>query len=362
VGRSPRYNSIAGAAREDAFGPAVITMMPENLVAKSEPESAQAAPPLLGRVFDIQRFSLHDGPGIRTTVFLKGCPLRCVWCHNPEGMTPTPEVSFLVEKCIACGECARVCEHGAHLLKTSNTQGSEATHVYDRNACQACGDCTEYCDAGTLEFVGRAMSVEDVMKEVTQDRAFYANSGGGLTISGGEPLAQIDFTVALLQAAREQGFHRCLETSGFASWQRFQPLLPLVDLFLFDCKETDEPRHRNFTGQSNLLIIDNLRSLHAAGAKIQLQCPVVPGFNDRQDHFAGIAELAKSLPHLEGIRLLPYHPLGESKLQRFGLNPSPNVPHEPLDPAQLDHWASWLRGTGVRVLNTDAVPASTPSP
>jgi pyruvate formate lyase activating enzyme len=205
------------------------------------------------------------------------------------------------------------------------------------------------------------MTVEEVMKEVAQDRAFYANSGGGLTISGGEPLAQIDFTVALLQAARDQGIHRCVETSGFASWQRFRPLVPLVNLFLFDCKEMDSQRHKDFTGQSNLLIIENLRSLYAAGAKIQLQCPIVPGFNDREDHFLGIAALTQSLPNLEGVRLLPYHPLGESKLQRFGLSPSPNMPHQPLDSAQLDHWANWLRDKGVRVLNTDASPASASS-
>jgi pyruvate formate lyase activating enzyme len=132
----------------------------------------------------------------------------------------------------------------------------------------------------------------------------------------------------LLRAAREQGFHRCVETAGFASWERFQPLVPLVDLFLFDCKETDAQRHADFTGQSNLIILENLRALHEAGAKVQLQCPIVPGFNDREDHLAGIASLAQSLPNLEGVRLLPYHPLGKSKLHRFGLSPAPKVPHQ----------------------------------
>jgi pyruvate formate lyase activating enzyme len=202
------------------------------------------------------------------------------------------------------------------------------------------------------------MTVEAVMKDVSQDRAFYLSSGGGMTISGGEPLEQIDFTLALLHAARELGIHRCVETSGFASWERFRPLLPLVNLFLFDCKEMDAQRHRDFTGQSNLLIIENLRSLHAAGAKVQLQCPVVPGFNDREDHFVGIATLAQSLPHLVGVQLLPYHPLGESKLQRFGMTPVPNMPRQPLDPAQLDHWAKWLRDRGMRVLNRESAPMS----
>jgi pyruvate formate lyase activating enzyme len=326
-----------------------------------ETQLAPGGSAVLGHVFDIQRFSLHDGPGIRTTVFLKGCPLRCLWCHNPEGVSASPSVSFLPEKCMACGECVRVCAHGAHRLEASEAQSGAVTHVYDRKACEKCGSCAEYCDSGALEFVGRPMTVGEVMKDVIQDRTFYLNSGGGMTVSGGEPLAQIDFTIALLRAAREQGIHRCVETSGFASWERFRPLLPLVNLFLFDCKEMDARRHRDFTGQSNLLILENLRSLHAAGAKIQLQCPIVPGFNDREDHFKGIATLAQSLPHLEGVLLLPYHPLGESKLQRFGLNPAADMPRQPLDPAQLDHWADWLRDQGVRGLNTAAASTSVSS-
>ena len=336
--------------------------MLKHLKVETETQHVPAAPIVLGRVFNIQRFSLHDGPGIRTTVFLKGCPLHCLWCHNPEGVGASPSVSFLPEKCMACGECVRVCAHDAHRLEGSDAQGSVVNHVYDREACEKCGSCTEYCDSGALEFVGRPMSGDDVMKEVIQDRTFYASSAGGMTISGGEPLAQIDFTIALLRAAREQGIHCCVETSGFASWERIRTLLPLVNLFLYDCKEMDAQRHKDFTGQSNLLILKNLQSLHAAGAKIQLQCPIIPGCNDREDHFNGIVALAHSLPHLEGVLLLPYHPLGESKLQRFGLSPATNMPRRPLDPAQLDHWANWLRDQGVRVVNTPGAPTSAPSP
>ena len=333
--------------------------MVQNLMARFQPLVPQADHVLLGGVFDIQRFSLHDGPGIRTTVFLKGCPLRCLWCHNPEGMSPSQAVSFLPEKCLACGECVRTCPNGAHQLVVSETEVSEVTHVYNRKVCAACGQCTETCDTGSLETVGRFMSVEAVMNEVKQDREFYATSCGGLTISGGEPLAQMDFTMSLLRAAREEEIHRCVETSGFATWERLRALVPLVNLFLFDWKETDEQRHAEFTGQSNQLILANLHALHKTGAKIQLQCPIIPGFNDRADHLAGIADLAHSLINLEGVRLLPYHPLGKSKLERFGLNPSARISHEPLDQSVLDYWASWLRDQGVRVLNSgNALPGS----
>ncbi len=323
----------------------------DNPTTISEPHAVLALSTPLGRVFDIQRFSVHDGPGIRTTVFLKGCPLRCVWCHNPEGIDAAPMVSFLPEKCLVCGECVRTCAHDAHRLVGSDMIGHPVVHLYNRDACETCGTCTRTCDSGALEFVGRPISVEDVMKEVSQDRTFYASSGGGMTISGGEPLAQIDFTVALLRAAKDQGIHCCVETSGFASWERFRPLLPLVDLFLFDCKETDPERHKVFTGQSNQLILENLWRLHEAGARIQLQCPIVPGLNEREDHFTGIAALAQSLPRLDGVQLLPYHPLGESKLQRFGLSPLANLPHQPMDPARLSYWSEWLRAKGVRVVS-----------
>ena len=325
--------------------------MPQREQTETAAEKAALARELTGRIFDIQRFSIHDGPGIRTTVFLKGCPLRCVWCHNPEGMNSSQVISFLPEKCIACGECVRICEHHAHGFEAAGANGSGVTHVYDRDRCEACGRCTEHCAARALEAVGRDLTVAEVMKEVRQDKAFYATSGGGLSISGGEPLAQIDFTIALLTATGEEGFHSCVETCGFASWARFKPLLSLVDLFLFDFKETDPQRHAEFTGQSNEVILKNLRALSDIGAKIQLQCPLVPGFNDREEHIDGIAALALSMPGITGVQLLPYHPLGKSKLDRFGLRPATNLSNEPLPKARLELWIDRLRAQGVRVLN-----------
>jgi glycyl-radical enzyme activating protein len=271
-----------------------------------------------GRVFDIQRFSTHDGPGIRTTVFLKGCPLDCLWCHNPEGIDPRPGLAFSGEKCGGCGECVRVCPRHAHSVQTVD---GTVEHAVDRELCQACGACAAVCDSGCVELVGRSLTVGEVMREVLADAPFYGRTGGGLTLSGGEPLMQIDFVAALLQAARAEGIHCAVETCGFVKWEFLERVLPLVDLFLYDYKVSDPRAHAELTGQSNALILDNLHRLYAAGARISLQCPLIPGCNDTAGHLAGIAALAASMPLLEGVRVLPYHPLGTDKLARFGRKP-----------------------------------------
>lgn len=302
-----------------------------------------------GRVFDIQRFSTEDGPGIRTTVFLKGCPLRCAWCHNPEGLSAQPSISYSPGKCIDCGECVAVCATGSHRIEKGQS-GSSPSHTYSRENCESCGRCTKSCPTHALELLGRELTVEEVLAEVLEDRAFYPHSGGGLTLSGGEPLAQVDFAIALLDAARKEGLHCCVETSGFATWSRFSRLLPVVDLFLYDYKETDPARHREYTGQSNEIILENLHALHDSGAAIELDCPIVPGFNDREDHLAGIIGLARSLPRLRGVRLLPYHPLGRDKLKRLGLPPLTPEPGA-VGAAKIASWIGRLRGHGVQVLN-----------
>jgi pyruvate formate lyase activating enzyme len=265
-----------------------------------------------GRVFDIQRFSIHDGPGIRTTVFLKGCPLNCAWCHNPEGISPRPVLSFNSGKCTFCGECVRVCPNQAHRLEPP-------VHALDRAQCKACGCCESVCDAGGLELVGRTMTVDDVMREVIADRPFYRRTGGGLTLSGGEPLMQIDFTIALLEQAKQAGIGCAVETCGLVAWSSFERVLPLADLILYDYKATDPDAHRRFTGRSNEVIVSNLRRVYAAGACIRLQCPLIPGYNDTADHLAGIQMLAAEMPRLEGISILPYHPFGAEKRAHLGL-------------------------------------------
>jgi glycyl-radical enzyme activating protein len=303
----------------------------------------EAAQPVHGKIVEIERFSVRDGPGIRTTVFLKGCPLRCLWCHNPEAMKGHAEVSFIGEKCIFCGECVAVCPSHAHTLEGS-------VHTLDRSLCQACGSCAEVCAAHCLELVGRDRTVDEVMAEVLRDRIFYQRSGGGLTVSGGEPLQQIEFTTALLRAAKAEALHCCIETSGFVPWERIAAVRPFVDLFLYDYKETDQQRHRQYTGQPNGRILQNLRQLHDDGANITLQCPIVPGCNDTEAHFSGIAALVASMPRLWGVRILPYHPLGKSKLERFGFAPVCDFNAKSPSQGQVEGWISSLERRGVRVL------------
>jgi pyruvate formate lyase activating enzyme len=203
--------------------------------------------------------------------------------------------------------------------------------------------------AGALEMVGRDISVSEALGEVLEDRPFYGPSGGGLTLSGGEPLAQFDFTAALLQAAKEQGVHCCLETSGYAPWHQLETLLGLVDLFFYDYKETDPARHAQYTGVSNELILDNLRALYSHGARIALRCPIIPGSTDREDHFAGIAALAREKPKLERVELLPYHPLGGGKAERLGMAASPSAATPTPDRAAIERWIGWFAAQGVRV-------------
>jgi glycyl-radical enzyme activating protein len=274
---------------------------------------------LKGMIFDIQRSSLHDGPGIRTAVFLKGCPLRCVWCHNPESQSTTREISFRPESCALCGECIITCLHAAHQIV-------DDIHVYDRSLCEKCGDCTETCLYEALKLTGQEQTVEEVMAVVLRDRPFYEQSGGGLTVTGGEPMLQPEFTLALLKAAKGEGLHTCLDTSGWTSQRALEQVLPFVDLFLFDYKATDPYIHKELTGVTNELILANLDFLVKQGATIRLRCPLIQGVNDTPGQLAGIAALSKRYPNLNGIDLMAYHNVGNAKYERYGLvNPLPNL-------------------------------------
>lgn len=289
-----------------------------------------------GLVFDIQRFSIHDGPGIRTTVFLKGCPLSCLWCHNPEGQEATSEMFFTPAKCVGCLSCVRMCERKCH-------RAEGGRHVYDRQTCVRCGACVRGCYAGALEIAGKEMTVEEVLREVEKDKPFYGNSGGGMTVSGGEPLLQHAFARALLKSARAAGLHICLETSGWGSEKRVLSIASFVDLFLYDVKDTDPARHRKHTGVPNDQLLANLAALDRKGARIILRCPVIPGINDRPDHFRALGRLADVLHGVEAVEVLPYHALGTSKSQRLGRTPRLPDLSAPSD-ATVQAWLDAIRG------------------
>ena len=291
-----------------------------------------------GLIFDLQRTSLHDGPGIRTTVFFKGCPLECLWCHNPESRSYKPEVSFNWEKCVNCLSCVKHCEHGAH-------QVEDANHVMIHALCVACGTCLPYCAHDALKKIGDEWSVEQVMAEVERDFDFYENSGGGITLSGGEPMGQFKFAVEILRACRERGIHTCVETSGFAPHLKFQEILPLVDLFLFDYKVTESASHQKLIGVSNDLIHQNLDYLYHQGAAIILRCPLVPGVNDTPVHLEGIGKISEMYPNLQGIELMAYHDLGKEKGLRLGQDyPLEGVKN--ADEATKKNWLETLATLG----------------
>jgi pyruvate formate lyase activating enzyme len=287
-----------------------------------------------GRVFNVQRYSLHDGPGIRTTVFLKGCPARCLWCHNPESQSFDPEVLVVETRCASCGTCATVCPHGAP------PPGS--------GLCTACGACVEACPAGARQLAGREMTVEEVMDEVLRDRVFYEESGGGVTFSGGEPLAQPEFLKALLAACRGAGLHTAVDTCGFSPRERLLGLASLVDLLLFDVKLVDDARHLSLTGLPATPILDNLRALAAVHANVWIRVPVVPGLTDAEGDVAATAALVAGLPGVRKVSLLPYHRTGVQKARRLGRD-DPLGTLAPPPPERLSTLAALFRERGLPV-------------
>ncbi|MBQ4526987.1 MAG: glycyl-radical enzyme activating protein [Clostridia bacterium] len=264
-----------------------------------------------GIVFNIQKFSLNDGPGIRTTVFLKGCPLRCIWCHNPESNEFKREMMYASSKCKNCGKCAVACSFGAHTFE-------DGKHIFDRSKCTLCGKCQDTCFYDVLEIAGKEMSVEEVTREVMKDKAFYETSNGGVTISGGEPMSQFEFSLSLMRAFKENGLHTAMETCGYAKEEHFRQIAPYTDLFLYDYKLTDAKKHKECTGVDNELILSNLKMLDSMGKSIILRCPIIPTINDTEEHFEGIAKIANELKNILEINIEPYHPLGSGKAENLG--------------------------------------------
>ena len=277
---------------------------------------------LTGKIFDIQGFCTQDGPGIRTTVFFKGCPLHCPWCHSPESQKYKPQLCYMSEKCIGTKKCGASCI--AACDKTAISYGRESKSLtssemlqlitVDRALCDNCGKCTEKCYEGALYICGKDYTVDEIMERVLKDKPFYEASGGGLTISGGECLTQMEFALELLKAAKAEGLNTAVDTTGFIPWEKLEGILPYADLFLYDLKNMDSEIHKTITGVPNELILENAKRLAAAGKKLQIRIPVIPAFNNGRENMTRTAWFCKELGDaVTEVQLLPYHNMGRSK-------------------------------------------------
>ncbi len=268
-------------------------------------------------VFSVKRFAVHDGDGIRTTVFFKGCSLKCIWCHNPESIGFKPQTAYYADKCIGCSECIAVCPHHAH-------RSENGAHIFDRELCVGCGMCAAVCPANALVFYGKSVTVGELMPLLLADRAFYETSGGGVTLSGGECLMQSDFCAALLKELKKEGIHTAVDTCGFVRRESIEQVMPYTDIFLYDIKSIDRDVHIRCTGQPNDLILDNLRMIDNCGKKSEVRIPFVPGYNDGE--ITKIRDFLKTLKNVTAVKVLPYHNYAGSKYDSLGLpNTLPTV-------------------------------------
>lgn len=262
-------------------------------------------------VFDLQKFALHDGPGIRTTVFLKGCPLNCLWCHNPESKKYGKQLGFLKKNCSHCGECERVCKRGVHKITVED-------HKIEESACTYCGKCEEGCLSHAIKIYGSQMSIEEILDTVMKDEDFFRRSGGGLTVSGGEPMLQFEGLLYLLREAKKRNLHVCLDTCGQADTEKYRKIAQYVDLFLFDYKMTGEKLHKQYTGVDNRTILKNLDFLCRNGSEVWLRCPIIPGINDTKEHYLAIAELSRKYDNIRKVNLMTYHDMARGKAEQIG--------------------------------------------
>lgn len=293
---------------------------------------------LTGTIFDIQRFSTANGPGIRTTAFLKGCPLGCAWCHNPESASFRSQPLYTERLCARCGMCAAACGTGARAL------GSESM-VYDAAVCDGCGNCAEACMTGALDLAGSIYTVTELTDELARDMPFFGRSGGGITLSGGEPLAQYDFCVAVLCGMRSRGIHTVLDTSGYCDPDAFRDILPLADLLLYDVKLVDEAAHIAATGRSNKTILFNLEQAVRTEKPIRIRFPLVPEYTDSDENLEGLCRLLKGLAVTE-LEVSVYHEFGESKYTRLFETP-PDI--RPYDEAEKEDRLARLTSAGLTV-------------
>jgi len=323
-----RQEAIQGAAVARSAG---ITVGPT--------DSARVA---TGLVFDIKKFSLHDGPGIRTSIFLKGCPLSCAWCHNPEGISSDRQLTYRADRCIECGSCHDICpEQAIH-------RSADGKFLITLQDCDYCGLCADECATGARELIGREMTPADLMVEILKDVTFYDESQGGVTFTGGEPLLQVGFLGRMLEECQRAGIHTAVDTTGLVAPKALAKVRDRVGLFLYDLKLMDEGRHREFTGVSNKLILANLRRLSAAGSEITVRVPVIPGINDDTANIALTGEFVSSLAGTHQVEILPYHNTAIEKYGRLGLEYS--LPAGMLATGEsMDEIAAQLSGFGLQV-------------
>ena len=294
-----------------------------------------------GVICDVKRFSVHDGPGIRTTLFLKGCPLHCRWCHNPETLRSAPELGVFIDQCKGCGACAAVCP--CHRIIAGQ-------HVFLRDDCSACGKCVDACFFEALRLYGKPLTVKAAISLIMEDECFYINSHGGATVSGGEPLLQPDFCAELFQELKRHEIHTAVDTCGYVPWSSFEKVLPWTDMFLYDFKHADSAQHKKLTGQGNELIKENLLKLSSTGKPIEIRMPIIPGLNADNDAIAAAGSFLEKLDNIVGVRILPYHALAHAKYAAVGHEDM--LPEVPTPQSEfMESLATILRQHDLRVLD-----------
>jgi pyruvate formate lyase activating enzyme len=294
-----------------------------------------------GIVFDIQRFTVHDGPGIRTAVFMKGCPLRCPWCQNPESVRKTPQIAYFETLCIACGACAPACPE-----KAVRATGKRMIEKVNLALCQHCGLCASACCSGALHMTGASMSVEKVYDTVARDIPFYKNSNGGVTFTGGEPTYQPEFLTAMASEFKQRGLHLVIETCGYFPWESVATAFQLMDIVYLDIKHVDDAKHRAVIGEGTALILENARRIDALEKPIRVRVPLIPGFNDSPEDFSAILRFASEIKGLDKVQVEPYHRFGISKYEHIGWGYSLEE-LEPPSEAAVDNLLSLAESIGV---------------